>query len=537
MVTAQRSPVSESVDAELPSNETNEAVAIKESVFDENEKAFFKSLRESIHRSGEPQPMTKNQISIPVDGSMVGVVGSILVSAFFGITLWLGLLSHLKSQTPFRSPNRRNSVVHSLTDIVEEDIKHQSQELEFKQPGNYLHLEKNPPLQQEPYVYQNHFHNQHDELGMGSPPPKSHLKVPAKTMKGVATITLPEGATHQQLLASVPHQGLAPFGKKVKGHQSDKRVNLEDGNVRKHYDAFHLSVPPEMDYNSYQTRPFSLPGSFVNPDRKGYQNNDVTYYFEGPDPTSRFSHRIPVIAEEKDTTYYFETPPSFINNPGMVQAAIPVQHSSNSFIRAPSTNQRFPPRATRPFIHSTNGENHTVRPIAPENLRQANRSRNAFRSTNESSNYPPHGLLNLKPNKWRSSTKSHLSDIPPYTWNWRRVSEGYQRSSTKSPKYPERKTDINSELTGPYSDFQSTVSPKITSQELSTKQISTTTEAIETIPRQSSTADSSKPVGAFDYDDVITAFRLNNGVPVNWMPDAELTNEKDKSQVNEAEEN
>ncbi|XP_066979752.1 LOW QUALITY PROTEIN: uncharacterized protein [Macrobrachium rosenbergii] len=505
--------------------------------------------------------MTKNQISIPVgNGSVVGMTGTVLVSAFFGLALWLGLISHLGTQKAFRkrSPNRRNSMVGALANSVERGVRHQTQELEaVKQQGSYVHIRNQPDFQQEvTQAFHSQPQGQQNKLSL-SPSKKSHLKDPTKTMKGIASLLLPEDPPHQLHL---PHEGATAFGQTREKSHSSKHIHFKDENVLKtsvsvpatnswtqhssNYNALHLSAPPEIDYNSYQTRPFSLPGSFVNPDRKGYQNDDVTYYFEVPSLTPRLSNRPkPIVGQEKDITYYYETIP--------ILNANPVTPSKDNLMNSFERNQGLHnTEARRPIAHSTKGESDLRHLITPPNLRLANRQRYGSEDTKDTYSYPPSGLLNPKPNKWRSSTKSYLSDIPPYTWNWRRVSEGYQRSSTKDPKYPERETGKKSELNESSSKFfPSVMLPKNTSQKISTLSVTvtsptttikTTTKtqtatapaatATETFPQQDDESSSARPAGASDYDDVITAFKLSNGVPVNWMPDTQLTEEDEESQ-------
>ncbi|XP_064120362.1 uncharacterized protein LOC135225001 isoform X2 [Macrobrachium nipponense] len=535
---------------------TNEAADdVKEVAGSRSEESLLDKRPAGTGSSQQQEPMTKNQISIPVgDGSMVGMAGTVLVSAFFGLALWLGLISHLGTQKAFRM-RRRNSMVGGLANSVERGVRQQTQELEVVKQGSYLHIGKQPDLQQRVQVFQSQPQGQQGELGM-SPSKTSHLKVPTKTMKGIASFLVPEDSPRQHH----PHQeGSAAFGQTIEKSHSSKSIHFKDENVRKdsvsvpatnswkqyssNHHTLHLSVPPEIDYNSYQTRPFSLPGSFVNPDRKGYQNDDVTYYFEVPSLTPRLPNRPkPIVAQEKDVTYYYETIPILITNP-----VIPSKDNMmNSFEKNQGLRNTG---ARRPIAHSAKGESVLGSLIASPNLQLTNRQQYTSEDTKGTYSYPPSGLLNPKPNKWRSSTKSYLSDIPPYTWNWRRVSEGYQHSSTKDPKYPERETRKKPELNGSSSKFfPPMILPKNTSKEISTQSVTVTyptttttikattstamqtTMAKETFPQQDDeSSSSSRPAGTSDYDDII-AVKLSNGVPVNWMPDTQLAGEDDENQ-------
>ncbi|XP_042212951.1 uncharacterized protein LOC121860004 isoform X2 [Homarus americanus] len=130
--------------------------------------------------AGVDGPLTKNQVSIPLtDGSLAGVVGSVLLTALLGVALWLGVAAYLSRPHTFvrRDPNRRNSMLDILADTVHRGMTQQAQKLHLRSnlsrpsPRRPQQQPGRPRQQGSPYKYQARTRPQQQQREDGRPHP------------------------------------------------------------------------------------------------------------------------------------------------------------------------------------------------------------------------------------------------------------------------------------------------------------------------------------------------------------------------------
>ncbi|KAK7074759.1 hypothetical protein SK128_005742, partial [Halocaridina rubra] len=499
---------------------------------------FFQGLQTRLKEQDRHDPMTKNQISIPLgNGTLAGLVGSVLVPVLFGLSAWMGFISYL-GKTPLKKddPDRKSGIMSILADTVENSMN---------KPPNYRFQEykidadhedcRGQGLQELNQAPSPSLHYRFPEKPEQTDDTKSNLRVQNSWIQDsglrVSSSVPVTDVRHSRITASVPvtdvrHSRITAIrvpesmhGGRVHNIQHTQRFSgpktginrtgsPDDKNSQK-------KSPQEIDYNTFHMGPFSLPGSFVNPERKGHQKDDISYYFEIPGKTFN-----PLAIPKKEVTYFYETPPK--HRPTVQSRPQKPVISSNDdvkyYFEVPPGVTIIPKNgARRNLVVTHERRNNERRPGFTQRPDKKGKSPTAFKGTKDIPpyvyEYPPLGLLNPKPNKWKAHPGSRPSTVPFDNNGMKKISEGDHSAVSKhiDSRYNTNSNNIKynsaSRVTGTSTNFfPATITPRPDKSSTA----GTGDLAVHSLPTDSR--------DELDYDEIITAFKLQNGVPINWMP-------------------
>ncbi|XP_047498149.1 uncharacterized protein LOC125045092 [Penaeus chinensis] len=439
-------------------------------VLDENPELWQNSARVVY------EAVTKNQVSVPLgNGSIASIVGSVLLSAFFGIALWIAFTAYLKEiQTLKRNDFiQEDSIFSNLANTVRQGIQKHVDKFNLLPKRKHRHPQR--PQSQESQQLHTVLHQpQHLQIPQDN---KEHDAGPAYTYSPQNP-----GRVRDATAIRIPVSVLNTRFTDLRNEEDD-----EDGTGDRIWGPRPVPVPvsyyrpkepvtefqppytePPRDFEDQDTplRPFAQPGRFVNPNRQGPPSDGVTYYFELP-PSKRISTIVsrkpskplrpqPQTVHTKEDTYYFENP--FDSSPGAPRRPVIPVNKPSSFSRRTGTLKHLP----------------TSRP------------------KNDVTYYyeqPPFTLLHPKPNNWKSNADHLVFGTSTSSWNRRKEN---QRPTTSLPG-----VEPSSKFSSNHKFFPATITPK--------PQLMTTT---------SSEAKEHGVAG-----NKTTDFEINGGVPVRWIPE------------------
>nr|XP_045597357.1 transcription factor mef2A-like isoform X2 [Procambarus clarkii] len=197
------------------------------------------------------------------------------------------------------------------------------------------------------------------------------------------------------------------------------------GRVEEGEEAIYKSRPSfpkpnnvSSSYNTFQTKPFSRPGNFVNTNEKGQGTDNVIYDFERPHRLKTLQNR-PKRPNE-DVINNFERPSNTTRTPGRRRRPITQPRNNvTSHVDFPAGYSHVPDARTSASNQSDGIISHKIHPSEVHRW-PTTRLRPDISPRNDSTYYfaSPLDLLNPKPNTWMASgTNQTPSERHSTIWN------------------------------------------------------------------------------------------------------------------------
>ncbi|ROT80541.1 hypothetical protein C7M84_000722 [Penaeus vannamei] len=426
------------------------------------------------------------------EGSIASIVGSVLLSAFFGIALWIAFTAYLKEIQSLRRNDfiQEDSVFSNLANTVRRGIQKHVDKFNLLPKRKHRHPQRPQQHQSQESQQQLHtvFHQpqylqipqdneEHDAGPSYAQSPQNPGRVRDATAIRIPVSVLSTRFTDLWNEAENDDGtgdriwGPRPVPVPVSYYQPKEPVT--------EFQPPYTEPPQDPEDQDAISRPFAQPGRFVNPNRQGPPTDGITYYFELP-PTKRVPSIIsrkpskpqrpqPQIVHEEDT-YYFENP--FDSSPGAPRRPVIPVNKPSSFSRRTGSLQRQP----------------TPRP------------------KNDITYYyeqPPH---DPKPNNWKSNANQLVFGTSTSSWNRRKET---QRATTSLPS-----VDPSSRFSSNHKFFPATITPR--------PQLPTSTSTSTSTSNANETTEHDVAGNKVDLE-------IDGGVPVRWIPEESEEAEGDGS--------
>ncbi|XP_045597357.2 probable basic-leucine zipper transcription factor Q isoform X2 [Procambarus clarkii] len=276
------------------------------------------------------------------------------------------------------------------------------------------------------------------------------------------------------------------------------------GRVEEGEEAIYKSRPSfpkpnnvSSSYNTFQTKPFSRPGNFVNTNEKGQGTDNVIYDFERPHRLKTLQNR-PKRPNE-DVINNFERPSNTTRTPGRRRRPITQPRNNvTSHVDFPAGYSHVPDARTSASNQSDGIISHKIHPSEVHRW-PTTRLRPDIFPRNDSTYYfaSPLDLLNPKPNTWMASgTNQTPSERHSTIWN-------------------QNKGTTNDQITPSDGDlYRTTLPPATAAPTLVARGAGRASSRIKKLS-------SSTPPGlpAIMHSQDLAGLRLEKGVPLKWIPD------------------
>lgn len=386
-------------------------------------------------------------------------------------------------------PNRRTSMLDILDDTVEQGVTQQPQL--HLQPAASQSQQRRPQQQQQrrpqqqnrrPQQQQNRrpqqrWRQRRPHLQKQGRPHVLHSTQPLTAWRRKQNVTEPQ---HQRHPAS--RGATESIGAKILRNKNGENENEGASNSK-------ASPSSGPNLQNAQIAPFSLPGRFVNTNRK--EPDNITYQFEPPHSgTSQKSHKERIMFP--NTKYHPGNPlnkfeyPHRHRRPPITPPRSDVYHFEDS-----SGERQRPSNIPKGEVNSQKHPSGAGQGRGPNRTSEGNLTRLD----------PPVELLNPRPNIWRGSGLNQLpSGDQSRLWNQNANQNEGQNILDEDTK----------RLESPASHATDPLTPTV-----ATTLKSTATDR----PVDEATAITS-PTGVdwLGYQDVLSALHLGNGVPIKWIP-------------------